>query len=120
MSEHKEQKEVIFYPQAEMGYTIDAEEPHKVFLHESFLEEKLKASGSNLGGFSGGTVTNVGCPFCKKGSLKLEKIQPHYAGNPRVGIPSIMHHVGNSYEFVCSNSKCDGRFSGSYTWMYID
>ena len=75
--------------------------------------------GSSLDVRKVGEVTSSNCPFCETGSLKLIKVDPKYSGgaNP---LPPTKYHVGNSYEFCCSNKECDGKFFGSYTWMHID
>jgi len=104
------------YSVKEMGTLMS---PHTIFLFGSFIQEKLKGSMLDAVSFDEEKITKVGCPFCKDGFLKLVKVEPQYSGGPR-RVPSVMHHVGNRYEYVCSNPKCDGRFVGTYTWMYID
>ena len=102
------------YPIERMGVLL---RPHKmIHLFELFIREKMGAS--SLDEFSPEKViTEVGCPFCKKGLLKLTGIEPKYSG----GIPPPMpRHVGNFYKYDCSNQKYGGKFFGTYTWMYID
>ena len=103
------------YPVEEMGILMG---PHQIFLFESFLGKVLGA-----GHFSylpeEKTLTKVGCPFCKEGFLKIVDVKSTYSGGPGRA-PAIMHHTGNEYNFQCSNPSCDGKFFGTYTWMYID
>jgi len=120
MEEKGKQKEMEFtytYPVKEMGIEIAS---HTIHLFESFIREKL--SGGRLDAepvFQEERITKVGCPFCQKGFLKISKVTPQYSGGPSP-VPMTMHHVGNRYEYICSNPECDAKFMGTYTWMYID
>lgn len=106
------------YNVEQMGRLIS---PNTIYLFESFMEEKLRVSGGLLASLLSEEekTTDVGCPFCQEGFLKLTKVKPQYSGGLSK-VPTTKHHVGNEYEYVCSNPKCDGRFVGSYTWMHID
>lgn len=105
------------YPVEQMGALISPEIlPHTVHLSESFLRDKLRVSGwldeRRLLRKEPEEVTNIGCPFCRKGSLKLIMVEPVYSGGLSP-TPSSMRHVANKYEYVCSTDECDGRFSGT-------
>lgn len=107
------------YEVKEMGVLMGE---RAIFLFDSFIQEKL-GRGSRLDvqfvSREKDKTTKVGCPFCKKGLLKLDGVVPRYSGGPG-STPMIMHHVGNRYEYSCSSAGCGARFSGTYTWMYID
>jgi hypothetical protein len=92
----------------------------QLFLYDSFLSKKLNL-GTFVDFFNLPAQTNIKCPFCKDGILILTTVEPNYSG----GRPSIvpyakLHHVGNSYNFKCSDNKCKALFFGNYTWMHID
>lgn len=91
------------YAVEEMGVLVP--QTCTVLLSDSFISKKLLGK-------------KVGCPFCKDGSLVTERQEPIYSGGPRPS--SVMHHVGNRYEYACSNSYCNGRFTGTTRWMWID
>ncbi len=100
------QREMNFtytYKVEEMGTLVP--QTCTILLGYSFIQEKLIGK-------------RVGCPFCNVGSLVLVNQDPIYSGGPR---PSgAMHHVGDSYEYACSNPQCEGRFTGTTRWMWID
>lgn len=105
------------YDIKEMGVVVYEKLVH---LFDSFLRDKLGASMLDARSFfQKSEPTKVGCPFCKKGFLRLENVQPEYSGGPHP-VPMNMRHVGNKYEYGCSNSECGARFFGTYTWMHID
>ena len=99
------------YTPAEMGTLIDTK---TIMLNGSFLEDVLMRTPLKVG-----KATEVICPFCKRGNLKLNRIEPQYSGGPSP-TPTTLHRTGDTYEFSCSGLDCAGRFSGTYTWMYID
>lgn len=109
------------YPVEEMGFLpVPQSLPHLVSLSRSFLSEKLKASRFNRMPIrEEKTMTKIGCPFCNNGSLKLVKVEPQYSGGMSP-TPASMQHVGNGYEYVCSNDECDARFIGTFQWAWID
>ena len=102
-----------------MGSLMGKDYPHMIYLFSSFIGQELGMGNKFLDERKINTITNVCCPFCDTGSLKLSRVKANYSGgaNP---LPPTKHHVGNSYEFRCSNEECDARFFGSYTWMHID
>lgn len=106
------------YSVKEMGILIGEKIVH---LFDSFIREKLGGSIFDAQAIfeKKDSITKVGCPFCKEGFLKLEKVEPDYSGGPHA-VPMTLHHVGNKYEYSCSNSNCPARFYGTHTWMYID
>lgn len=106
------------YSIEEMGTTHPLT-PKTIYLHPSFVGNKL-GGGSLVLLEEVGRGTNIGCPFCREGRLKLAAVTPEYSGGPRSFPPSTMHHVGNKYEYRCSNPECEGRFVGTYIWMHID
>lgn len=92
----------------EMGFLVASESlPHSVSLSSLFLTKHLGVTRFD----NTSSTTNVGCPFCKEGRLRLINVDPTVSHG---------HHVGNGYSYDCSNGSCDGTFSGSYRWMYID
>lgn len=101
----------------QMGRLIS---PNTIYLFESFMRKKLRLWGLLDTTLSDEEkTTEVSCPFCQQGFLKLNKVKPEYNGGPG-SAPTVKHHVGNRYEYLCSNPKCDGKFLGDYTWMHID
>ena len=104
------------YKVEEMGTLLS---PNTIFLFESFIRDKLKGNMLDIDSLGEEKTTKVGCPFCKDGLLKLVKVEPKYSGGPR-RVLSVMHHVGNKYEYICSNPDCAGKFVGTYTWTHID
>lgn len=106
------------YEIADMGTTYPLT-PKTIYLHPSFIRENLGGGRLSVH-FEVGKDTNVSCPFCQEGRLQLASVEPEYSGGPRAFPPPVMHHVGNRYEFKCSNPNCDGRFVGTYQWMWID
>ena len=105
------QEPLNFYLEKEMGKVLGSK---TMALKQSFLRDVLLPQTERKD-----EVTKVGCPFCKEGSLKLESKKPKYSGSPRP-TPTTLHHVGNDYEFSCTNLSCSGKFLGTNTWMYID
>lgn len=106
------------YSAEKMGITIAH---HTIFLFDSLIQKKLRPCSLEIFPTLSEKekITNIGCPFCEKGFLKLSKIEPKYSGG--LGrVSSTQYHVGNNYEWVCSNPECDGKFLGDHTWMYID
>lgn len=103
----------------EMGILIS---PHTIYLHRLFLRDKLQPPIFGVGlGWHQQEITNIGCPFCREGFLKLEEVNPAYSGGPHPDpVPSSMHHIGNRCKYICSNDECDGIFVGIYQWMWID
>ena len=120
MADDKQDKITFTYSHKpeEMGYVPMPEQlPHWIYLFPSFISEKGLSVSRLFDGI--GQLSNVTCPFCKNGVLRLAKIEPIYSGgaNPH---PSTLHHVGNKLEYDCSNTVCDATFSGNYRWMWID
>ncbi len=93
-----------------MGRVSD--ENGKVYLFESFLEKLIRSMGLNVENVSSwkNRSTEVDCPFCKKGILKLVRIVPRATGGPRQYPPEMLQ-LGYVYTFECS--KCRRRFIGS-------
>ena len=85
-----------------------------IILKESFLTDVLMAASLQVG-----KATNVVCPFCQKGFLKLNQMEPIYSGgvHPR---PAIKEHTGDTYEFICTGEDCKGKFEGTYIFKNID
>ena len=117
------------YKQLEMEFpkSFKAEEMGRVFgrticLSEEFIREVLKEKGiweTDLEFLEEKKkIRNVRCPFCKTGLLKLVKIEPIYEG--RTKKLQAKERVGNRYKYICTNSKCDGKFEGKYQWAHID
>ncbi len=119
MADDKQEKITLnySYKSEEMGHILMLELPHWMYLFPSFISEKGLPVSRLFDGI--GQLSNVTCPFCKNGVLRLAKIEPIYSGgaNPN---PSTLHHVGNKLEYDCSNPVCDAIFSGDYRWMWID
>ena len=110
------------YPVEEMGNVMNQAMPHMVWLSGRFLQEKLGASLFDpLPGWERKTP-KVGCPFCKEASregfLKLKSVEPTFSSGMHP--LSRKEHVGNHYDYKCSNQECDAEFTGVYQWMYID
>ena len=92
----------------------------EIYLFDSFLRDKLGASQLDADPiFRKKDPTQVGCPFCKTGFLKLEMVKPNYSGAPG-RVPRELYHSGNSYRYICSNDNCKAIFYGNYRWLYID
>ena len=94
-----------------------------IFLFASFLLESLKvnkfdtiAPGIPVNARDEGRITNIACPFCKKGVLFLKKIEVIHTLNPLN--KGKKHHIGNFYVYVCSYASegCDASFFGGYVW----
>lgn len=109
------------YKVEKMGVIMSSNMPHIIFLFSSFLNDKLKASLLDADPVfrKNDGLTRVGCPFCKKGVLKIKTVKPEYSGG-LARMPSTLKHTGNHYEYICSNQECDGMFVGSHTWIHID
>lgn len=109
--------DIQFYPLEEMGHLMA---PDMVSLFDSFLRDKLDVSNLDaaLAKYEKGD-TNIGCPLCKNGTLKLVEIEPVYSGG-MARVPSTKHHVANNYEYRCSNEECSTLFLGRFQWMWID
>ena len=105
------------YSVEKMGFVVDPQSfPHTIHLSKLFIRDELGASMfDGKPGWEKEEVTNIGCPFCKKGRLKLIKVERVYSDDlsPTRGETK---HIGNDYEYVCSNDECDGRFFGTYEW----
>lgn len=119
--EQLEMKFPQFFKAEEMGRVFG----HTIVLFESFVREELKERGlfDNPSWLSSleekEKIRNVRCPFCEKGLLKLVKVEPIYQEGI-AKIPQTKQHVGNRYEYACTNPKCDGVFKGEYQWAFID
>ena len=102
----------------ELPYTYSVEEmgakiaPNTIHLDESFMRDKLKVSIFDGSPDRKKETTNIGCPFCNKGFLKLVS-----AYHERVSNRSAP--TNTQYEYTCSNDECDGIFSGLYRWRRI-
>ncbi len=116
-SGQREMKFAYTYDVKEMGKLTS---PNSIYLYNSFIRDKLNPGILNTEPKKEGEITNIGCPFCKNGFLKLSTVKPKYSGGLRGGVAHTLHHTGNWYEYVCSNPNCNGRFAGEYTWMWID
>ena len=81
-------------------------------LSKDFLRDSLRAKISDTE-MEIGKLSNVLCPFCEKGVLKLVSIDPDY----QMVFPQ-MYHTGNHYVYECSE-ECGGLFTGDYsnTWI---
>ena len=109
------------YPVEEMGYLpVPQNLPHFVSLRPEFLREKLQAHMlfGRIPVKEEDRITKVVCPFCQKGFLKLVAIKPVLDGGPG-NILIEKKHVGNTYTYVCTNDRCDGRFFGEDRWMWF-
>ncbi|MBU2540105.1 hypothetical protein KJ786_03015 [Patescibacteria group bacterium] len=87
-----------------------------IILYKDFLIKELDM-GDPCDDRSVGKVTEVFCPFCNKGHIRLTKIEPIFSRGARSY--GNLKHVGNIYEFDCSEN-CGAYFSGSFEWMKID
>lgn len=101
-----------FYMVGEMngGKAQDSHYPHVVFLSASFLKKVMNARFSDWEDQSPkiGQETNIGCPICKQGGLKLHSIERVYSKSPKKG--NVIS--GNFYKYSCSNADCQGKFMG--------
>lgn len=97
------------YPVEEMGIKIA---PNTIYLFESFMRDKLKVSIFDGSPDWKKETTNIGCPLCNKGFLKLVSA---YHEHDSMRSPPVV----TQYEYTCSNDECDGTFSGSYRWRRI-
>jgi len=81
-------------------------------LSSDFLRDSLRVRPSDTE-LDIGKLSNVLCPFCEKGILKLVSISPEY----QIVFPQ-RYHTGNSYVYEC-NQECGGLFTGTYsnTWI---
>jgi hypothetical protein len=106
------------YPLEEMGHVPMPEEaPHWMLLHKWFIRDKNLQTSNYAAEIK--KLTNVTCPFCKVGVLRLIKAEPFYSGG--LGSrPSALRHVGDDLEYDCSNEKCDAKFEGRTQWTWID
>ena len=115
--EKNEQAKIIKYPPGNMGILLI---PHKMIsLHESFIQEVLR-KGKRLEETNPvfreeEIMTQVGCPFCERGVLKLESIKEILS--PESKLAPIGTHIGNHYKYGCSNPDCEAKFIGDYTWF---
>jgi len=105
-----------FVPKREEMGAFDDERKF-VFLSEKFISEKLNPQQTYQNSTPNEPPTNVICPFCREGRLKLKTVEPRYSGGPN-NFVSKKDHVGNDYEYGCT--QCEASFKGSVTWMYID
>ena len=106
------------FPAEKMGIRLGSN-PHHLFMHRGFMGKIGQLGFPGDLGRQPGDITDVECPFCKEGRLKVLSVQPVYSGGAR-SVPVTQQHVGNQYAFVCSNDKCDGRFFGTHQWLWID
>lgn len=115
LKEKKPQKPVLF-PLEEMGVEIGKKH---IFLWNGFMPKSLQVCQLDATFFKEAKLTNVTCPYCKKGLLRLEEVKPVYSGGMHP-VPPIMRHTGNEYSYICSNQECNAHFFGHYQWMWID
>lgn len=99
----------------QMGFVIGTK---SIVLNSSFIGKELGLGG--MGGIdlsSIGKLSEVFCPFCQRGKLRLKSVKPvHSSGSNSFG---TSHHVGNEYDFDCSEG-CGAMFSGEIIWMFVD
>ena len=100
----------IFKPK-EMGAVAPPEIGKFISLDSSFISNEL------IKGVSPGKNTDVCCPFCKKGYLRLIKVEPIYSSGSDPYGPK--YYVGDSYKYDCS-AGCGARFSGKVQWMLFE
>ncbi len=103
-----------------MGVVLEIGGSIMISLNNSFLTEELGLGCyGNLDHARVGKETEIFCPFCQKGKIRLKEIKPLFSSGSasRCG-PRL--HVGNNYNLDCSNDECDSSFTGEVTWMYID
>jgi len=93
----------------EMGFVI-ADSGNTIFLSDIFISRELGLGQWSVDSFFSGRKTDIFCPFCGVGFLRVVILTPIY---------QMGHYVGIGCEFDCSNS-CGGFFCGSVQWMYID
>ncbi|MFC1630016.1 LexA family protein [Patescibacteria group bacterium] len=102
-----------------MGIRIP--DANMISLWDGFLRDVLSASMIDAEFFLGERehmeFTGVGCPFCKKGLLKLVDVKPQYGGGMK-RVPATQRHIANKYTYVCSSEDCDGEFSGEHQWEF--
>lgn len=87
-----------------------------IIFYEDFLCGELNM-GDPCDERSVGKITEIFCPFCKKGHIRLKAVEPILSGRARDSGPK--KRVGNNYEFDCSEN-CGATFSGQTEWMKID
>jgi len=101
----------------QMGCVFPKDCGNKIRLNSSFMKKELGLGGMDDNSlFSPGQITEVLCPFCKQGSLKLKRIAPAYSDGG-YGFGTV-YHIGNDYEFECS-AGCGADFFGNIQWMNI-
>lgn len=88
----------------QMGYVVPASVGGRVIILNNFAWEEL-------GFFNGvskiGDVSDVFCPFCQKGYIRITKIEPIYSAGPGRFDPRC--YVGDNYELNCS-AECGAVF----------
>lgn len=82
----------------EMGFEMSN---GSVSLRAVFIREHLNSCQE-------GGNTNIQCPFCQKGVLRLVRKLEIYQGNTN------SKQVGNC--FYCECNKCCKEFNGEYQW----
>lgn len=66
-----------------------------------------------------GEVSNIQCPFCKDGCLKLAGIEPVMDREYPYGWGDEMVHIGDDYLYACTNESCDALFAFEHIWHHI-
>ena len=118
--EYPGQMEIKFpkkFNSKKMGYVCSLEPGKAIYLNSSFISKELGLGGmGNIDNISLGKNTEVFCPFCNNGHIRLKSITPLYSsGSANMG---PRYHVGNYYEFDCS-AEYGAIFLGSIEWMHI-
>lgn len=95
------------------GVELSVHNDKLLWLNESFIRENFnKLIGKRK-------HEKIGCPFCKKGFLKLIITKPEYSDG---GIPDALtlYRIGDSYTFNCSNETCGYTFFGISIHTHIN
>jgi len=100
-----------FCPAEKMGRIVGNKE---VLLSEEFLKTRLGTSQRDaMDGEIINRTKHIYCPFCRVGLLELVKIDPSRLSTPG---SEDQHSLSIRYEYVCINTHCQAKFSGTCSW----
>ncbi|MFC1678459.1 hypothetical protein ACFLZ9_01835 [Patescibacteria group bacterium] len=111
----------------EMKLMMFEEDPPNMWIQDDFVSEHLtewviRIEKIHTDDPEELKVSNVRCPFCKQGLIRIINIKPDfsYGAFGRQGPLPRSHHTDNNYHFDCTNEDCGARFYGSECIMRID